>query len=205
MISYLFSGTVFGLSAGLAPGPLFTLVIAETLRGGLKSGIRVAFAPLITDLPIVCLSLFIISRLTHFSIVLGIISLFGSVFVAYLGYESLFLKLEEVSDGEVETQSLKKAIITNFLNPHPYLFWLTVGSPMVVKAFSIHILGAVAFVVSFYVLLVGSKVALAVFVNRSRSLLFGNAYVYTMKLLGALLFVFAVILLRDGLVFLGLW
>jgi threonine/homoserine/homoserine lactone efflux protein len=205
MISYLFSGAVFGLSAGLAPGPLFTLVIAETLRGGFKSGLRVAFAPLITDLPIVCLSLFIISRLTHFSVVLGVISLFGSVFVAYLGYESLFLKLEEFSDSEVETQSLKKGIITNFLNPHPYLFWLSVGSPMVVKAFSIHKLGAAAFVVSFYVLLVGSKVVLAVLVNKSRSLLFGNAYMYTMKLLGALLFVFAVILFKDGLGFLGLW
>jgi threonine/homoserine/homoserine lactone efflux protein len=44
---------VFGLSAGLSPGPLMTLVIAETLKRGIPAGIRIAVAPLITDLPII--------------------------------------------------------------------------------------------------------------------------------------------------------
>ena len=204
MLTYLFSGMVFGLSAGLAPGPLLALVISETLKGGLKAGIRVSFAPLITDLPIVLLTLVVISKLTHFNIVLGLISLFGAAFVAYLGYESFCSKEIPVSSGDTDLQSLKKGVITNLLNPHPYLFWFSVGSPMVVRAFSANVLSAAAFICSFYVLLVGAKVALAVLISSSRSLLLGNAYQYTMKILGMILLLFAAFLLWDGLGFLGL-
>lgn len=38
MAAYLVSGIVFGLSSGLAPGPLLTLVLTETLRHGKKGG-----------------------------------------------------------------------------------------------------------------------------------------------------------------------
>ena len=204
MLTYLFSGTVFGVSAGLAPGPLLTLVITETLKGGLKAGIRVALAPLITDVPIVLLTLFVISKLTNFDVILGLISIFGAVFVAYLGYESMCTKEIPVPAGDTDLQSLRKGVITNFLNPHPYLFWFSVGSPMAVKAYSTSVLSAVAFVCSFYVLLVGAKIILAVLISTSRSLLLGKAYQYTMKILGMLLLLFAGFLLWDGLGFLGL-
>ena len=46
-------GVVFGLAAGLMPGPLLALVIQQTLRHGPGEGIKVAAAPLLTDLPIV--------------------------------------------------------------------------------------------------------------------------------------------------------
>ncbi len=39
------TGIILGLSAGLAPGPLLTLVIAATLRRDAAAGIRVALPP----------------------------------------------------------------------------------------------------------------------------------------------------------------
>ena len=53
MTDFLFSGVFLGLAAGFAPGPLLTLVITETLQHNLRSGIRVALAPILTDAPIV--------------------------------------------------------------------------------------------------------------------------------------------------------
>ncbi len=61
-ISLLFSGVVFGLSGGLSPGPLLTLVVSETLKHGIKEGVKVSIAPLITDPPIVIAAIFIVSR-----------------------------------------------------------------------------------------------------------------------------------------------
>ncbi|NCD26558.1 MAG: hypothetical protein EOL86_13335, partial [Deltaproteobacteria bacterium] len=49
------SGLVLGLSAGLSPGPLLTLMLSETLRHGVRAGLLVAVAPLISDLPIIIL------------------------------------------------------------------------------------------------------------------------------------------------------
>lgn len=53
MTRFLLTGVLLGLSSGLAPGPLLALVASETLRHGVRAGVRVALAPLITDLPII--------------------------------------------------------------------------------------------------------------------------------------------------------
>ncbi|HHO76838.1 MAG TPA: LysE family translocator [Deltaproteobacteria bacterium] len=204
MLTYLVSGSIFGISAGLSPGPLLTLVIAESIRGGLRSGIRVSLAPLITDLPIVFVSLLVISRLSRFDAALGVISLCGAVFVAYLGYEGLHTKEMSISHEDGGNRSLQKGIIANFLNPHPYLFWFSVGSPIIVKAFAVNVLAPCAFVCGFYVFLVGSKIVLCLVIDRSRSLISGKAYKYTMQALGAVLVVFAIFLFFEGLGFLGL-
>jgi threonine/homoserine/homoserine lactone efflux protein len=57
MIEFLSAGTLLGLAAGFAPGPLLVLVISETLRHNIKAGIKVSIAPLITDVPIILISL----------------------------------------------------------------------------------------------------------------------------------------------------
>ncbi|MCG8097789.1 MAG: LysE family transporter, partial [Candidatus Thiodiazotropha taylori] len=86
MLTSLTSGLILGISAGLAPGPLLTLVVSETLQHNIGSGIRVALAPLITDLPIILVMLFIVNELSSMQPVLGLISLLGGCFVFYLGY-----------------------------------------------------------------------------------------------------------------------
>jgi len=69
---------------------------------------------------------------------LGIISLLGALFLSYLTYESLFRKAE-INLEKTKAESLKKGIITNALNPHPYLFYFTVGGTTLLKALSIKI------------------------------------------------------------------
>jgi threonine/homoserine/homoserine lactone efflux protein len=85
------------------------------------------------------------------------------------------------------------------LSPHPWLFWLTVGAAMLAKAIAQTWLSAVAFLVGFYLLLVGSKVGIAVVAGRSRDLLAGRPYRITMRVLAVLLVFFAVLLVREGL------
>jgi len=75
MLSSLLAGIVMGLTAGFSPGPLSTLVITQTLRHGLKEGVKVAVAPLMTDLPIIAASLLLLSRAAHNENILGVISL----------------------------------------------------------------------------------------------------------------------------------
>ncbi|OGT32916.1 MAG: hypothetical protein A2W28_01290 [Gammaproteobacteria bacterium RBG_16_51_14] len=55
MIYFLVTGAVLGISAGLAPGPLLALVVTETLKHGIRTGVRVALVPVCTDLPIIFL------------------------------------------------------------------------------------------------------------------------------------------------------
>jgi threonine/homoserine/homoserine lactone efflux protein len=67
MAVFLIAGIILGFSAGFSPGPLLTLVISQTLKHGVKEGIKVAFAPLVTDLPIIFLAVFVLTRLAGLS------------------------------------------------------------------------------------------------------------------------------------------
>jgi len=204
MIDTWLLGLVLGLSAGLAPGPLLAFVISQTLKYNVKEGLKVALAPLITDLPIILVTLFLLTKLSNFKMALGMISFLGGAFILYLSYESVQTKPLGVTDQETKAHSLKKGALVNALNPHPYLFWFSVGSPTMLKAQAESNLGAVAFVTTFYICLVGSKICLALVVGKSRAFLEGRMYVYTMRVLGVLLFLFALLLFRDGLRLIGL-
>jgi uncharacterized membrane protein YdcZ (DUF606 family) len=81
---------------------------------------------------------------------------------------------------------------------------MTVGAPIIFKSISQNILSTALFVGSFTLFLVGSKVVLAMVVERSRSFLQGSVYIWVMRILGILLLFFSIVLFRDGFRLLGL-
>ncbi len=202
MIRTIITGILLGLSAGLSPGPLLALVIAETVRHDIKAGIRVALAPLITDFPIIVVTVFVLSHLSRFHLILGCITLAGACLVLFLGYDSLRVKPIEVNTIQVRQRSLLKGIAVNAMSPHPYLFWFSVGGPILLKSLEKKSITGILFLCSFYCLLVGSKVTIALLVNRSRSFLQGKSYLVIMKILGLLLIGFSFFLFQEGLVLL---
>ena len=202
-ISFLISGIVFGSAAGFSPGPLQTLVISETLRHSAKEGMKISLAPLMTDLPIILVTVLILLRLSNIDAIMGVISISGAVFLSYLAYESIAIKKAHIDNRNARMQAISKGVITNFLNPHPYMFWFLVGAPTIVKALHTNILSVSCFLLSFYVVLVGILMLIAVVVSKFRFFLNGAAYILTIRCLGILLFIFSCIFLRDGLKFLG--
>ena len=205
MIYCLSVGALLGLSAGFAPGPLLTLVISETLKHDVKSGIKVAIAPIITDLPIIILTVFVLSKLSGFRNVLGIISMAGGFFILFLSWESLRTKGVSYHTSETAPKSLMKRLLANALSPHPYLFWFSVGAPMIVSSMAQGIGASLAFIAGFYIFLVGSKILLAVLTGKSKSFITGRVYVFTMRLLGTALAVLGFVLFYEGLNLLGIF
>ncbi len=198
-MEFLFIGLLLGLSSGISPGPLLTLVIAETLRYGLGAGIRVAITPFITDLPIILLTLIILSRLANYEWLLGVISLVGGIVLLIMGFDCLMARGVVTAGEAARSNSLIKGILANLLNPHPYLFWFSVGAPLMTQALGQNAAALIGFIVGFYLFLVGSKVILAVMVARSAAFLSGRIYLYVMRFLGAMLGLLAVFLFYDGL------
>jgi len=204
MTEYFTIGIVLGLSAGLAPGPLLALVISETLRHDIRAGVRVALSPIFTDLPIIVVTLAVLSQLTEFRSILGIISLLGGGVILFMGYESLNPKRSQPDLTETAPKSLAKGILANALSPHPYLFWFSVGGPIMGRAMNLNTSAPLAFIGSFYFFLIGSKIVLAVMVGRSKAFLKGTVYLYTVRFLGLALCILALLLFRDGLKLLGI-
>lgn len=164
-------GMGLGLGAGMSPGPLLTLVITTTLERGFRAGLRVALAPLMTDAPIIILAALVLNSLPE--LFLQAVSVLGGVFVCYLGWEGLRsasqAQLTSGEDAAHLARDLWRGALVNALSPHPWLFWLGVGGPLLVQAGQTTVGEAVGFLLGFYGLLVGSKVLVARGVAGGRS------------------------------------
>jgi len=199
LLILLSSGLLFGFISGISPGPLLILTISETLKSGYKAGIKVSLSPIITDLPIILFILLLFNRLSSYSEILGIIGLCGALFLIYLAIECLNFKEIKIDIEKTSSGSLKKGVITNFLNPHPYLFWFTVGIPTVIKAYKTSFIYSLIFILCFYSTLIGSKILITLFVQRSRKFISGRIYFFIIKISGILLILFSILLICDGL------
>jgi threonine/homoserine/homoserine lactone efflux protein len=202
-LSFLTIGVALGLSASLSPGPLLTLMVAETLQHGARAGIKIAVAPLLTDLPIVALAVFSLYHLADMDVMLGVISLIGGVVLAHYGWKSVRFGGVAVETEKLGRWSFRKGVIADLSNPNPYLFWFAVGAPTTLKALESGPAPALLFLLSFYAVLVGSKSLIALLIGASRHLLRSQAYILSIKTLGTLLFLFAALFTREGLRLLG--
>ena len=202
IFSFATAGILLGISAGLSPGPLLTLVLAQTIKHNWVEGIKVAISPLITDLPIICLSLWVFNQLSQFNMLLALISFLGGAYIVYLGIESFRVKGIEINRQVTKSESIKKGVIANFLNPSPYLFWVSVGTPIIFKAFRINLMTAALFLISFYVMLIGSKILVAILVDRIKAFLSQRIYLGIMRVIGIALILFSLVLFYDGLKYL---
>jgi len=178
---------------------MLALVLAQTLRHGSREGCKIALTPLVTDAPIILVTLALAAKLAELRSLLGIVSLAGGAFVLYLAWESFGPVRREAEAPAERPRSWFKGIVTNLLNPHPWLFWLTVGAAILAKTIAQGWQVAAAFLFGFYLLLVGSKVLVALLAGRSRELLAGRPYRLVMRVLAVLLGLFALLLFREGL------
>jgi threonine/homoserine/homoserine lactone efflux protein len=190
-------GLSLGLGAGLAPGPMLALVIRSSLQGGFGAGARVACSPLITDLPIIVIAVVLAAALPHG--VLGVLGVAGGAFVVWLGIEALRdqpAPAEAAAGAAVADGALRRGALTNLLNPHPWIFWISVGAPILGGAGAGE---AAVFLVAFYALLVGTKVLVAAALGAGRErLLRGRGYHLALRASGVLLLAAGVLLILEG-------
>jgi threonine/homoserine/homoserine lactone efflux protein len=195
----LFSGAILGLVQGLTPGPLVTLVISETLKFGKAEGLKVAVSPLVTDSTIVLFAVFILSTLQGYGVILGIISVFGACYLIYLGLENIRMRTRALEVSIMKREAFTRGIITNFLNPHTYLFWLLVGGPIIIRNIEKNASTVPFFLFGFYCLLIGSEMSIALMIDKSKQFIKSTYYSRVIQLLGLILIIFAISILIDGL------
>jgi threonine/homoserine/homoserine lactone efflux protein len=198
VIPLISAACVLGASSGLSPGPLLTLVVAESFRRGFRSGAAVAVAPLITDAPVVLLMLWLAHILSSVESVIGVLYMLGACYIAYLSIELLRFKGVEIDTASGVRASFRKGVIANLFNPAPYVFWLTIGAPLIAKAREISWVVVAAFLGLFYGLLVGMKLLLAVLIGENRHLLKGGYYRAVMRFMGVILLLFAAVFMKNG-------
>lgn len=200
-MSALWQGLALGFAAGVAPGPLMALVVAESARGGWRRGVAAALAPPVTDAVILPIAVALLHRLPVPA--LRAISLLGGIFVAYLAWETLRAAGRSLPEAPEEPPGgvaggFRRGLATNLLNPHPWMFWFTVGAPLFLAALRSGVTAAAVLLLGFFIPLVGSKVLLAVLVDRGVQVLGSRFHAWILRLGAAALAVMGALLLRAA-------
>jgi threonine/homoserine/homoserine lactone efflux protein len=194
-------GLGLGIGAGITPGPLLALIINETLRGGWRAGVVVACAPPLGDIVVVALCFWALVHLPAET--LPLLGIGGGLYVLFLAWETLRTTSRMLPSATSLTvnhrHSFLKGLVVNLLNPHPYMFWMTVAGPLVSRSYQQAAFAPiVAFVSGFYGCLVGSKFVLALLIHSGRTRLQGRGYQLALRASGVFLLLFALVLLWGG-------
>ena len=168
ILSLAIAGATLGIVEGIKPGPLLTMVIRETLSGGIRAGLWTAAAPIFTDGPLVIISLFAAAWIATNPSALLVITLAGAIFLAQMGYECFGLEPPNMDeDAPPPTGSFLRGVITNLLNPNVYVFWFLIGGPLMASAADEEILAPIAYAITFLVTIMLTKAAIAYAIHRA--------------------------------------
>jgi threonine/homoserine/homoserine lactone efflux protein len=201
VLSQLLLGAGIGFVAGISPGPVLTLVLSETLRGGWPRGAAVAAGPLLADGPIVLLAVLVVAQLPADAV--RALSLVGGAYLLVLAarvYRTS--RRAKLSGGERLSPrgGLLQGLLARALTPHAYLFWFLVGAPLLVQAGQEHWLAALLFLAGYYLTIVGSNVVIALALQRWASRFSARVYRGLLTIGSLVLAAYGAGLLGSGLV-----
>ncbi len=156
MLAFLLRGLGLGLAAGAQPGPIQTFFIRQSAQHGWRKTWPAAFAPLLSDGPIIALTLLVLTRVPLW-LQKGLY-LAGGGFILYLAWEA-WGQWRRFSPAPPQQhaarQSLWQAALTNLLNPAPYIFWSTVNGLILLEGWAQSPAYGLAFLGGFYGALIG--------------------------------------------------
>lgn len=183
-VQLILTGLLLGFAAAISPGPLFALMVSETLKYGKKEGLAVAFSPLFTDIPIFLISYFLLYReaVSVFRFY-EILYLFGGVLLLYLGYKNItyrFYHFEDVKTTKGFLSAFLKGYLLNIFNPYTYTFWFGVA----INFFSNSLLKTSFFFVVFFISFLITEFFIILAVDRSKKFLSKNLYTIMLRLVG---------------------
>lgn len=122
------------------------------MRAGWKRTLPSAFAPLLSDGPIIVLVLFVLTRTPDYF--LRGLRIAGGLFILYLAFRA-FVQFRRQSDVQTvgpgfAHRGVLTAAVTNLLNPNPYIFWSVVAGPILVAAWRESSFYGLGFMLGFY-------------------------------------------------------
>ena len=186
------AGATLGIVEGIKPGPLLTMVIRETLSGGLRAGLWTAAAPIFTDGPLVIFSLFAAAWIATNPSALLVITLAGAIFLAQMGYECFGLEPPNMDEeAPPPTGSFLRGVITNLLNPNVYVFCFLIGVPLMASAADEEILAPIAYAITFLVTIMLTKAAIAYAIHRASGNISAIVYRRLLTICGLVMIGFA--------------
>ncbi|GIS29340.1 MAG: hypothetical protein Ct9H90mP1_0680 [Methanobacteriota archaeon] len=125
------AGKALGLFEGVRPGPLLTMVIRETLTGGVVRRCEGRISSNIHGWSLNRDQRTAVRMGRRSTSLMFTISMLGAFFLLWFGIDCFRIEPPDSDIGQQEvTGSFSRGVITNLLNPNVYVFWFLIGGPL---------------------------------------------------------------------------
>ena len=170
MLSFLLSVVVISLSGVMMPGPLFAVTVAKSYKSQF-AGAQISAGHALVEIPLILLIYFGLGRFFQHELVQLTLSLLGGVVLLWLGIGMFRARARVVETGkDLPYNSVVAGVVTSTLNPFFILWWVTIGSMLVMKSLNFGITGFALFIpFTGYVTWPGSRLCRFWFIEPARS------------------------------------
>jgi threonine/homoserine/homoserine lactone efflux protein len=196
-----FLGFLIGLTGALAPGPTLIATINTSLKGGWSVGPKVTLGHILVEILMV------------FFVILGISVLIGpySFLIAGIGGVSLIVfgaltilecrnaRLDFDNEGRTISNPYMAGVVTSVSNPYFWIWWLTVGSALLLSAYEGGLILAGSFIIGHWVADLAWLTLVSASVHQGRVLLNQHTYRWILGACGVFLVVFGGYYLSSAL------
>ena len=199
LFDFIITVVVVTASGALAPGPLFFGTIMHGTKEGARSGFSCAIGHTVVEFPLVlglALGLLAAANQPLIKTVIGVVGGIGligfGVMQTYVTIKSKAISGETTKSRKLPTSSLLLGLALTGLNPYFILWWLTIGSTLIIQALAFAaIVGVLLMYVAHVWMDYAFLTALAHFAKKGKSIV-GSRY-YKLALIA-----FGIILIYYG-------
>ncbi len=160
MIGLFLAGFRLALTAVSIPGPITVYLLTVAVRAGWRRALWVAISPLISDIPVILMALFLLQQLqTVVPSMIRVIQIIGGLVLLWIAWGTwkqiqAGVMFKTKNDDEVVALEPREIITRSFLinlaSPGPYIFWGTVNGPLLIEGLQQSVWHGLAFLVGFY-------------------------------------------------------
>lgn len=178
IIDMLVLGFLIGLTGALAPGPTLVAAINASVKGGWTAGPKITFGHMVVETLIILLVVAGLSvALTGYSV---LIAATGGIALMVFGV----LTLRGAKDAKIGVSEEERndrapviaGLVTSVSNPYFWIWWLTVGSALLIGAMQGGILVMLAFIAGHWGADLGWYTLVSASIHKGRFFLSVRAY-----------------------------
>jgi threonine/homoserine/homoserine lactone efflux protein len=186
-------GFVIGLSGALAPGPTLVATINASIAGDWTTGLKVSLGHAIVELFLVILILLGLATvaLPYTTVIAGI----GGIALVVFGILTIKGSRKatmRTSDVQTIANPYMAGLVTSAANPYFWIWWLSIGSAMVIAGLEGGLALAGAFMVGHWTADIAWYTFVSTGVSKGKTLFSDTVYQKIMGLCGIFLIIFGV-------------
>lgn len=205
LLSFVVTVVLITASGALAPGPLFFQTISQGIKMGARSGFIFSIAHTVVEFSVImvlALGLFVVRNEHFIQNVLGVLG--GVVLIIFGVYQIVgSLKKNDINQKQIVSSHrlFLIGILFTLFNPYFIVWWLTVGSNLILLALEFAAFAGVVLMFLCHVWIdYAWLIAVAYFAKRGANALSSNWYRTLIAVFGAILIYFGVLFLGDTLI-----